>query len=96
MRVLHEEQAVATLATLPLFDELLLDAKRFAPIEASEIQHFTFPHTVLVSRGALDIDGQAVDGVEGFSHGLVKSRMRVDGVHQSVDGCLSLHGQDRL
>lgn len=46
VRVLHEDQAVATLATLPLFDELLLEAKRFAPIEASEIQHFTFPHTV--------------------------------------------------
>src|SRR5208283_5745321 len=46
VRVLHEEQVVETLTALAFFDDLLLDAKRFVPTEASEIQYFAFPHRV--------------------------------------------------
>ena len=46
VRVFDEKQAVATLTPLPFLDEFLLNPKGLAPIEASKIQHFTFPHTV--------------------------------------------------
>src|ERR1700719_3129699 len=42
-------------------------------------------------RTMLGIDGQSVHGVERFPHGFVKRRMRVDGVHQCLDGRLSFH-----
>ena len=41
----------------------------------------------------IDINRQSVDGVEGLAHGLIKGRVRVDGMHQRLDGGFGFHGQ---
>src|SRR5262245_38304239 len=42
----------------------------------------------------LSVDGHAVDGVKGFAHGFIESRVGVNGLQHRVDGGFGFHGRD--
>jgi hypothetical protein len=44
--MLHEKKAIDAFSLFSFVHELLLDTKRFPPLDAPEIQEFTLPHKI--------------------------------------------------